>query len=113
MRQHSQCTQPANKTEYGKNAEELGHRYTVAAVIGTTTLKNNLTLSSKVEGFPGGSVAKNLPANVGDTGSTPGSGRSLGEGNDNPLWYSCPGNPMNRGAWWATVHGVAKEPDMT
>ena len=64
-------------------------------------------------GFPGGSVAKNLPANAGDTGSTPGLGRSPGEGNDNPLWYSCPGNPMNRGAWWATVHGVAKEPDMT
>ena len=112
MRQHSQCTQPANKTEYGKNAE-LGHHYTVAAVIGTITLKNNLTLSSKVEGFPGGSVAKNLPANAGDTGSTPGSGRSPGEGNDNPLWYSCPGNPMNRGAWWATIHGVAKEPDTT
>ena len=58
-------------------------------------------------------MAKNLPANAGDTGSTPRSGRSLGEGNDNPLWYSCPGNPMNRGAWWATVHGAAKEPDTT
>ena len=64
-------------------------------------------------GFPGGSVAKNLPANAGDTGLTPGSGRSLGDGNGNPLWYSCPGNPMNRGAWWAIIHGAAKEPDTT
>ena len=85
----------------------------VAAVVGTTTLKNNLTLFRKVEGFPRGSVAKNLPANAGDTGLTPGSGRSLGEGNGNPLWYSCPGNPMNRGAWWAIIHGAAKEPDTT
>ena len=59
-------------------------------------------------GFSGGSVVKNLPANAGDMGSIPGSGRSPGEGNDNPLQYSCLGNPMNRGAWWATVHGVAK-----
>ena len=49
MRQHSQCTQPANKTEYGKNAEELGHRYTVAAVIGTTTLKANKVVVSPPE----------------------------------------------------------------
>jgi len=46
-------------------------------------------------------------------GSTPGSGRSPGEGNGNPLLYSCPGNPMARGAWQAIVHGVAKESDMT
>ena len=44
----------------------------------------------------------------GDTGSIPWSGRSSGEGNDNPLQYSCLGNPMDGGAWWATVHGVAK-----
>ena len=59
-------------------------------------------------GFPGGSAVKNLPANAGDVGSTPESGRSPGEGNDNPLQYSCLGNPMDRGAWWATVPGVAK-----
>ena len=46
--------------------------------------------------------------NVGDLGSIPGSGRSSGEGNGNPLQYSCLENPMDRGAWWATVHGVAK-----
>ena len=67
-------------------------------------------------GFPGGSVVKNPPANEGDTGDVgliPGSGRSLGEGNGNPLQYSCLGNPMDRGAWWATVHKVAKELYMT
>ena len=55
-------------------------------------------------------VVKNLPANageVGDTGSIPGLGRSPGEGNGNPLQYSCLGNPMDGGAWWAAVHWVA------
>ena len=61
------------------------------------------------QGFPGGSVVKNLPAIAGDTGSVSESGRSPGEGNDNPLQYSCLENPMGRGAWWATVHGLAKE----
>ena len=50
---------------------------------------------------------------AGDAGLIPGSGRSLGEGNGNPLQYSCLGNPMDRGAWLATVHGVTKELDMT
>ena len=62
-------------------------------------------------GFPGGSVVKNLPANAGvarDLSSIPGSGRSPGGGNDNPLQYSCLENPMERGAWQATVHGVTK-----
>ena len=56
-------------------------------------------------------VVKNLSANAGDlsdTGSIPGSGRSPGEGNGNPLQYSCLENPMDREAWWATVHGAAK-----
>ena len=64
-------------------------------------------------GFPGGSVVKNLPANAGDAGSISGSRRSPREGNGNLLQYFCLGNPMDRGAWWATVHGVAKELDMT
>ena len=59
-------------------------------------------------GFPGGSVGKNLPVKAGDTGLIPGSGRSPGEGNGDPLQYPCLGNPMERGAWWATVLGVAK-----
>ena len=61
-------------------------------------------------GFPGDSVVKNLPANAGDQCSISGSGRSPGEGNGNPLQYSCLENSMDRGAWWA-VHGVAKESD--
>ena len=63
-------------------------------------------------GFQGGSVIKNLPENAGDTGDVgliPGSRRSLGVGNGNPLQYSCLGNPTDRGAWRATVHGVIKE----
>ena len=55
----------------------------------------------------------NLPANAGDLGLILGSGRSPGEGNGNIFQYSCLGNPMDRGAWWATVHRVAKELDMT
>ena len=65
----------------------------------------------KFGGFPDGSVVKNLPANAGDTGcpsSIPGLGRSPGEGNGNLLQYSCPENPMDRGAWPSTVHGVTK-----
>ena len=58
--------------------------------------------------FPGDSVVKNLPANVGNLGLIPGSGRSPGEGNGNPLQYSCLGNPMDRGAWRAIGHGVTK-----
>ena len=52
-------------------------------------------------------VLKNISANVGDTRSIPGSGRSPGEGNDNPLQYSCLKNSMDRGAWWATVREAA------
>ena len=50
--------------------------------------------------------------NAGDVDLIPGSGRSLGEGNCNPLHYSCLGNPLDRRDWWATVHGVTKESDM-
>ena len=58
--------------------------------------------------FPGGSDGKASAYNVGDPGSIPGLGRSPGEGNGNPLQYSCLENPMDGGAWLATVHGVAK-----
>ena len=58
--------------------------------------------------IPGGSDGKASAYNAGDRGSIPGSGRSSGEGNGNPLQYSCLENPMDGGAWWATVHGVAK-----
>ena len=63
---------------------------------------------SNYPGFPGGSVVKNLPANAGDVGSIPGSERSPREGNGNPLQYSCLRNPMNTGAWRATVHVVTR-----
>ena len=61
-----------------------------------------------LKGFPGGLAVKNLPANAGDMGSVTGSGRSLGEGNGNPLQYYCLQSPMARGAWQATAHGVTK-----
>ena len=68
-------------------------------------------------GFPGGSVVKNPPANVGDAGLIPGLGRSSGEGNGNTFQYSClntvHGNPTDREAWQTIVHGVTKESDTT
>ena len=59
-------------------------------------------------GRNGGSEVKTFAHNAEDLGLIPGSGRSPGEGNGNPLQYSCLENPMDRGAWWASVHGVAK-----
>ena len=69
------------------------------------------TVIERKRGFQGGAVAKNLPACAGDARdgiSISGSGRSSGVGNGNPLQYSCLENPKDRGAWWAVVHGVAK-----
>ena len=59
-------------------------------------------------GFPSGAVIKNLSANAGELGLIPGLGRSPGEENGNPFQYVCLENPMDRGTWWATVHGVIK-----
>ena len=64
-------------------------------------------------GLPWWLGVKNPPASAGDTGSTPGSGRSPGEGNGSPLQYSCLENPLDRGVWRATAHGVAEDSDMT
>ena len=61
-----------------------------------------------IKGFPGGSDGKESACNAADLGSIPGSGRSPGEWNGNPLQYFCLGNSMDRGAWRATVRGVAK-----
>jgi len=61
-----------------------------------------------LEGFPHSTVSKESACNAGDPGLVPGSGRSPGEGNGNPLQYSCLKNPMDRGAWQATVRGVAR-----
>ena len=63
---------------------------------------------SPIESFPGGSDGKESACHVGDPGLIPGSGRSLGEGNGNPLQYSCLEISMDRGAWWAIVQGVTK-----
>ena len=59
-------------------------------------------------GFPSDSVVKNMPANTEDMGSIPGSRQSPGEGNGKPIQYSCLGNPVDRGVWQVTVHGVTK-----
>ena len=64
-------------------------------------------------GFPWWLSGKKSTCQAGDTGLIPGSGRSLGKGNGNPLQYSCLENPMDRGAWLATDHGVSKELDTT
>ena len=61
-----------------------------------------------IYGFPGSSDGKESTCNAGKVGLIPGSGRSPGGGNSNPLQYSCLGNPMDRGAWWVTVHEVSK-----
>ena len=65
-------------------------------------------LTSTILQFPGDSVSKESACNLGDLGLIPRSGRSPGEGNDNPLQYSCLGNPLDRAAWWASPHGVAR-----
>ena len=77
----------------------------------TYVIFHSLSKLIEDQGFPGGSVVKNLPANTGVTGymgSIPGLGRSSGKGNGNPLQYSFLGNPMDRGGLRATVHGVTK-----
>ena len=81
-----------------------------------TVLPKCLLLESPYSGFPAGSVVKNRPAKAGDRGDTsliPGSGRSPEGGQDNPLQSSCLKNPVDKGVWRATVHGVTKESDTT
>ena len=75
---------------------------------GQVELQNKKTGTREMIDIPGGSAVKNPPAHAGDVGSIPGSGRSPGEGSSNPRQYSYLGNPMDREAWLATVHGVAK-----
>ena len=75
----------------------------------TLTSESGKIVCMWLVGFPGGSVVKNPQANAGNVDLIPGSGRSPGEGNGSILQRSCLGNPMDRGAWRAIVHGVAKE----
>ena len=79
-----------------------GDRYLCADV----SVKTGCVLHST--GFPGGSEGKASACDAEDPGLIPGLGRSPGEGNGNPLQYFCLENPMDRGDWWPTVHGVAK-----
>ena len=72
------------------------------------TVTTLLISCTPIQGFPGGSDGKESAWNAGDLGSIHGLRRSAGEGNGYPLQYSCLENPMDRGAWWATVHGVTK-----
>jgi len=101
---------PTPKTLYMNAHSKL---LTIAKKVKTACMSideqiNKMWYIHTVEGSPGDSLVKNLAANAGDMGSIPGSGRSPGEGNGNPLQYSCLENTMDRGAWWATVHRVTK-----
>ena len=80
--------------------------FRLTSVSGLVSLRNYLTC-----GITSDSEVKASACNAGGLGSTPGLGRSPGEGNGNPLWYSCLENPMDRGAWWATVYRGRKESD--
>ena len=81
-----------------------------ARVHGVTGVGHDLATIAPyiISGFPGGSGVKTLPANAEESGLIPGSGKSLGEGNGNPLPYSCLENPINSRAWQVTAHGVTR-----
>ena len=87
-------------------SQRVGHDWATSLSL----FKDLRCLDTAMEGavFPGGSVGKESTHNAGDLSLIPESGRSPGEGNGNPLQYSCLGGPVDRGAWWATVHVVAK-----
>ena len=92
------------KNQYSVYLSKLG----VSCQIDEVVLPILIFFPLSLFGFPGGSEDKASACNAGDPGLIPGLGRSPGEGNGNPLQYSCLENPMDRGAWWATVHRVAK-----
>ena len=91
------------------------NRHTTKENVPVWNTQNQVTLDNVLSsgvcthmGFPGTSVVKNLPANVGDSGSIPRLGTCPGEENGNSLWYSCLENPLDRGTWQATVRGIPK-----
>ena len=87
---------------------EKAIRYLKGKVVGGQFVKDFENLQENLMGFPGGSDSKEFACNAGDPGSVLGSGRYPGKGNGCSLQDSCLENSMDRGAWWATVHGVAK-----
>ena len=95
---------PSNILQLRKFASSL--QYLFFNILSSIILTQ--TLTSSILGFPGGSDGKESAYNAEDMGSIPELGRSPGEGNSNPLQYSCLENTMDRGAGWATVHGVTK-----
>ena len=92
------------------HTQEVSHQPLHPLLLKTRVFKFQTILSfaEPVKGLLGWLSTKSLPPNAGDSGSIPGSERSPGEGHGNPLQYSCLENPMDRGAWRATVHGVTK-----
>ena len=103
----AQAPRSAQRTSGEEAVLEDVHDY-YALCCKVVSAQTNIFTDIALFGFPGGSDGKASACNVGDPGSIPGSGRSPGEGNGNPLQDSCLGNPMDRGAWWTTVHGVEK-----
>ena len=106
-------SQEAVSCEVGRSREDVIGAIILQGAVGTGTRRHPaacqgflcFVFAGPPVGFPGGAAVKASACNVGDLGSIPGSGRYPGEGNGNPLQYSCLENPMDRGAWRATVHG--------
>ena len=93
-------------TELNSSDEHIKNTTTHGAILTENNLDQQKVSSTTKAGFSGGLAVKNSPANVRDAGLIPGSGRSPGERYGNPVQYSCLENPMDKRAWWATVHRV-------
>ena len=102
------CRRPLMTRWTGGKSAAVRRTETWAACPPRSSSPTDTRKGSSTKDFPGGSDGKASAYNAGDLGSIPGSGRSSGGGNGNPLQYSCLENPMDGGAWWATVCGVTK-----
>ena len=97
------------KMEYKRKRKQNGYVFkTVSKESGELIIRYGFIITPDNMWLPQWLIGKESACTAGDVGSIPGWGRSPGEGNDNPLQYSCLENPMDRGARWATVHGVTK-----
>ena len=110
VRKVMSATQPNKYTFKSENPHPqfVGRVFFFFFLLPSSKAYDTLIPLSLIEGFPGGSDGKESACNAGDPGSIFGWGRSPGKRNGYPLQYSCLGNPMNRGVWQATGHGVAK-----